>query len=64
MRAENVPTGGLFSNTTKIRTMNNQLEEKQLVTINPTQLMQISTDVAAVCGEIAKKTAILIKGRR
>ena len=45
--------------------MNNQTEEKQLSTmVNPAQLMQISTAVAAVCGEIVKKTAIQIKGRR
>jgi hypothetical protein len=45
-------------------TMNN-LEEKQLATCpNPAQLMQISTDVAAVCGEIVRKTTIQIKGRR
>ena len=62
MRSEDVPTGRFFVNT---NTMNNQAEEKQvLATINPAQLMQISTDVAAVCGEIVKKTAIQIKGRR
>ena len=44
--------------------MNNP-EEKQLsATVNPAQLMQISTDVAAVCSEIVRKTAIQIKGRR
>jgi hypothetical protein len=59
MRSE--PTGRLFANT---HTMDNQAEEKQLTTINPAQLMQISTDVAAVCGEIVKKTALQIKGRR
>ena len=49
MRSEDVPTGRLFANT---RTMNNQAEEKQaLATVNPAQLMQISTDVAAVCGK-------------
>ena len=32
--------------------VNNQAEEKQaLATVNPAQLMQISTDVAAVCGK-------------
>jgi len=62
MRSEDVPTGRFFVNT---NTMNNQAEEKQvLATINPAQLMQISTDVAAVCGEIVKKTAIQIKGPR
>jgi hypothetical protein len=30
----------------------------------PAQLMQISQDVAAVCGETIRKTAILIKGRQ
>jgi hypothetical protein len=44
-------------------TMNN-LEEKQLATVNPAALMQISTDVASVCSEIVRKTAISIKGRR
>jgi hypothetical protein len=45
-------------------TMNNP-EEKQLATaVNPAALMQISTDVANVCSEIVRKTAILIKGRR
>ncbi len=39
-------------------------EEKQLATVNPGQLIQISNDVAAVCGEIVKKTALQIKGRR
>jgi hypothetical protein len=60
MHSEDVPTGRLFANT-----MKTQAEEKQLsTTINPAQLMQISTDVAAVCGEIVKKTAIQIKSRR
>jgi hypothetical protein len=45
-------------------TMNNP-EEKQLATnVNPAALMQISTDVASVCSEIVRKTAISIKGRR
>src|SRR6266516_1999718 len=61
MRSEDVPTGRLFSNTT----MKNQEQEQLLATCpNPAQLMQISTDVAAVCGEIVKKTALQIKGRR
>src|SRR5436853_6407675 len=60
--SEDVPTGRFFANT---HTMNNQAEEKQLLaTPNPAELMQISTDVAADCGEIVKKTAIQIKGRR
>jgi hypothetical protein len=33
-------------------------------TTRPAELMQIATDVAAVCGEIVRKTAILIKGRQ
>lgn len=44
--------------------MNNESEEKQLATINPQRLMQTANDVAAVCGEIVKKTALQIKGRR
>ena len=39
-------------------------EEKQLSTINPSELMKISTDVAAVCREIVKKTALQIHGRQ
>jgi hypothetical protein len=61
MRSEDVPTGQLFANT---HTMNNPEEKQLLATVTPAQLMQISTDVAAVCGEIVKKTAIQIKGRR
>jgi hypothetical protein len=61
MHGEDVPTGGLFARPTP---MNDQ-EQKQLyaTTVNPAQLMQVSTDVAAVCGEIVKKTALSIKGR-
>jgi hypothetical protein len=63
MHAEDVPTGRLFANPNK-RNMNTT-EEKQLsTTVNPAQLMQVSTDVAAVCGEIVKKTALQIKGRQ
>ena len=63
--AENEPTGRLFRTEQKDKsTMNNTPEEKRLATINPSQLMQISSDVAAVCSEIVKKTAIQIKGRR
>lgn len=40
------------------------MEEKQLTPVNPAQLMQISSDVAAVCAEIVRKTAINIKGCR
>ena len=40
----------------------NTLESEQAVI--PAQLMQISQDVAAVCGDIVRKTAILIKGRQ
>jgi hypothetical protein len=55
MRSENVPTN----------TMNNQAEEKQaLATANPAQLMKVSTDCAAVCREIVKRTAVQIKGRQ
>src|SRR5436190_21320131 len=61
MRSEDAPTGRLFSRPHN--TMNNQ-EQQLSTTVNPAQLMQISTDVAAVCGEIVKKTAIQIKGRR
>jgi hypothetical protein len=63
MRAETIPSGPSLCEHKK-KTMNNQTEDKQLATVNPAQLMQISTDVAAVCGEIVKKTAIQIKGRR
>ena len=63
--AENEPTGRLFRTEQKDKsTMNTAPEEKQLATINPSQLMQISSDVAAVWSEIVKKTAIQIKGRR
>jgi len=54
---ENVPTVGLFRET-----MNH--EQKQLAVINPSQLMQISSDVASVCGEIVRRTALSIKGRQ
>jgi hypothetical protein len=64
MRAENVPSGHLFASR-KTTTMNtNQMEEQQLATVNPAQLMKISTDCAAVCAQIVQKTTIQIKGRR
>jgi len=39
-------------------------ETEQLQTTTPAQLMQIAGDVASVCGEIVRKTAITIKGRQ
>ena len=45
-------------------TNTNKSEEKQLATIDPQRLMRTANDVAHVCGEIVKKTAIQIKGRR
>jgi hypothetical protein len=62
MKSEDVPSGRLFA---RPHTMNDQ-EQKQLyaTAINPARQMQISNDVAAVCGEIVKKTAIQSKGRR
>ena len=63
MRSEDVPTGRLFANPNT--TMKNQEQEQLLATCpNPAQLMQLSNDVAAVCGEIVRKTALQIKGRR
>jgi hypothetical protein len=41
-----------------------ETNEQQLATINPSELMKISNDVAAVCREIVKKTALQIKGRQ
>jgi hypothetical protein len=43
--------------------MNEQTEEIQ-APATPAQLMQIAGDVASVCGEIVRKTALLIKGRQ
>jgi hypothetical protein len=39
-------------------------EEQQLALIKPEQLYKVATDVAGLCGEIVKKTAISIKGRK
>jgi hypothetical protein len=45
----------------------NDMSETQIqeqTSSSPAQLMQIAGDVAAVCGEIVRKTAILIKSRQ
>jgi hypothetical protein len=39
-------------------------ETEEIQASSPAQLMQIAGDVAAVCGEIVRKTAISIKGRQ
>jgi hypothetical protein len=44
--------------------MSKEQEENQLATTDPAQMMKISSDVAAVCAEIVKKTAIQIQGRQ
>jgi hypothetical protein len=40
------------------------MNETEEITTSPAQLMRIAGDVAGVCGEIVRKTAIIIEGRQ